>query len=55
MFNTKMLLNPFGKEFDLSGDYIDLAKMLQLVPVIRSVVGAVANYRLKHDYGQVFL
>jgi uncharacterized protein (DUF697 family) len=27
-------------------DYIDLAKMLQLVPVIGSVVGAVANYRL---------
>lgn len=32
-------------------DYIDLAKMLQLVPVIGAVVGAVANYRLMDKLG----
>jgi len=33
-------------------DYIDLAKMLQLVPVIGAVVGAVANYRLMDKLGE---
>ena len=32
-------------------DYIDLAKMLQLVPVIGAVVGAVSNYRLMDKLG----
>lgn len=32
-------------------DYIDLAKMLQLVPVIGAAVGAVANYRLMDKLG----
>ena len=33
-------------------DYIDLAKMLQLVPVIGAAVGAVANYRLMNQLGE---
>lgn len=33
-------------------DYIDLAKMLQLVPVIGAVVGAYANYRLLDKLGE---
>jgi hypothetical protein len=32
-------------------DYFDLAKMAQLVPVIGSAVGAVANYRLLQQLG----
>lgn len=32
-------------------DYIDLAKMAQLVPVIGAAVGAVANYRLLEQLG----
>lgn len=32
-------------------DYIDLAKLLQLVPVIGAFVGAVANYRLLGELG----
>ena len=32
-------------------DYIDLAKMAQLVPVIGAVVGAIANYRLVNLLG----
>lgn len=34
-------------------DYIDLAKMLQLVPGIGAVVGVVANWRLLKELGQV--
>lgn len=33
-------------------DYIDLAKLLQLVPGIGAVVGAVANYRLMERLGE---
>lgn len=33
-------------------DYIDLAKMLQLVPGIGAVVGAVANYKLMDKLGE---
>jgi len=33
-------------------DYIDLAKMLQLVPGIGAVIGAYANYRLLDELGQ---
>lgn len=33
-------------------DYIDLAKMLQLVPVIGAVVGAYANYKLMDKLGE---
>ncbi|HEX8505766.1 MAG TPA: EcsC family protein, partial [Hymenobacter sp.] len=33
-------------------DYIDLAKMAQLVPVIGAAVGAVANYRLIEQLGE---
>lgn len=33
-------------------DYIDLAKMLQLMPGIGAVVGAVANYRLLDKLGE---
>ncbi|TAE24455.1 MAG: EcsC family protein [Cytophagales bacterium] len=33
-------------------DYIDLAKMLQLVPGIGAVVGVVANWRLLHELGE---
>lgn len=32
-------------------DYIDVAKLLQLVPVIGAVVGAFANYRLMNKLG----
>src|SRR5690606_27380113 len=32
-------------------DYIDLAKMAQLVPVIGAAVGAVVNYRLLEQLG----
>jgi hypothetical protein len=32
-------------------DYIDLAKMAQLIPVIGAPVGAVVNYRLLHKLG----
>ena len=32
-------------------DYIDLAKMLQLVPIIGAPVGAIANYRLMEKLG----
>jgi hypothetical protein len=32
-------------------DYIDLAKMAQLVPIIGAAVGAVANYRLLQQLG----
>lgn len=32
-------------------DYIDLAKMAQLVPVIGAAVGAIANYRLLEQLG----
>jgi uncharacterized protein (DUF697 family) len=34
-------------------DYIDLAKMAQMIPVIGSVVGAIANYKLVAKLGQV--
>ena len=34
-------------------DYIDLAKMLQLVPVIGAPVGAYANYQLLQRLGEV--
>ncbi|MBY0596761.1 EcsC family protein [Bacillus bingmayongensis] len=34
-------------------DYIDLAKMLQLVPVIGAPVGAYANYQLMQRLGEV--
>ncbi|WP_022823613.1 EcsC family protein [Hymenobacter norwichensis] len=33
-------------------DYIDLAKLAQLVPVIGAAVGAVANYRLLEQLGE---
>ncbi|MCB2407738.1 EcsC family protein [Hymenobacter lucidus] len=33
-------------------DYIDLAKMAQLVPVIGAAVGAVANYKLLEQLGE---
>lgn len=33
-------------------DYIDLAKLLQLVPIIGAAVGAVANYRLLDKLGE---
>lgn len=33
-------------------DYIDLAKMFQLIPGIGAVVGAVANYKLLDELGQ---
>ncbi|MEZ0538850.1 EcsC family protein [Fibrella arboris] len=34
-------------------DYIDLAKMLQLVPGIGAIVGVVANWRLLDELGEV--
>ena len=34
-------------------DYIDLAKMAQLIPVIGAAVGAVVNYRLVQQLGSV--
>lgn len=34
-------------------DYIDLAKMAQLIPVIGALVGAIANYRLTHQLGTI--
>ena len=34
-------------------DYIDLAKMLQLVPIIGAPVGAYANYQLLQRLGEV--
>ncbi|GAA3330059.1 hypothetical protein GCM10020331_081050 [Ectobacillus funiculus] len=34
-------------------DYIDLAKMLQLVPVIGAPVGAYANYQLMNRLGEI--
>jgi uncharacterized protein (DUF697 family) len=34
-------------------DYIDLAKMLQIVPVIGAVVGGYANYKLIEKLGEV--
>ncbi|MCI0766802.1 EcsC family protein [Bacillus sp. TL12] len=40
----------FQKEYR---DYIDLAKMLQLVPVIGAPVGAYANYQLLQRLGEV--
>ncbi len=33
-------------------DYIDLAKMAQLVPVIGAAVGAIANYKLVAQLGE---
>ena len=33
-------------------DYIDLAKMAQLIPVIGAVVGVVVNYRLLNKLGE---
>ena len=36
-------------------DYIDLAKMAQLVPVIGAAVGAVANYKLIEQLGETAL
>ena len=33
-------------------DYIDLAKMAQLVPVIGAPVGAIVNYRLINKLGK---
>jgi hypothetical protein len=33
-------------------DYIDLAKMAQLVPVIGAAVGAIANYKLIAQLGE---
>ncbi|WP_303311154.1 EcsC family protein [Hymenobacter sp. BT730] len=33
-------------------DYIDLAKMAQLIPVIGAAVGAIANYRLLEQLGE---
>ncbi|MBO9128724.1 EcsC family protein [Bacillus sp. 165] len=36
-------------------DYIDLAKMLQLVPVIGAAVGAYANYQLLDRLGEVVM
>src|SRR5690606_38083170 len=34
-------------------DYIDLAKMAQLIPIIGAAVGAVANYQLVKQLGNV--
>ncbi|GIM27624.1 ABC transporter-associated protein EcsC [Clostridium polyendosporum] len=34
-------------------DYIDLAKMLQLVPGIGAVIGAYANYKLMNKLGEI--
>jgi len=42
----------FGQEYR---DYIDLAKMLQLVPGIGLVVGAYANYKLMNKLGETAL
>jgi hypothetical protein len=42
----------FGQEYR---DYIDLAKMLQLVPGIGLVVGAYANYTLMNKLGETAL
>jgi hypothetical protein len=33
-------------------DYIDLAKMAQLIPVIGAVVGAIVNYKLINKLGE---
>jgi hypothetical protein len=33
-------------------DYIDLAKLMQLVPGIGAVVGAIANYQLMDKLGE---
>ncbi|GAB3813063.1 hypothetical protein GCM10028895_04710 [Pontibacter rugosus] len=33
-------------------DYIDLAKMAQLIPVIGAPVGAIVNYRLLQKLGE---
>ncbi len=33
-------------------DYIDLAKMAQMIPLIGAPVGAVVNYRLLHKLGE---
>ena len=43
---------PFEQEYR---DYIDLAKMLQLVPGIGLVVGAYANYKLMNKLGETAL
>jgi uncharacterized protein (DUF697 family) len=46
------------KEFDWRSfqqeyrDYIDLAKMAQLIPVIGAAVGAIANYKLINQLGE---
>ena len=37
--------------FHVTSDYIDLAKMAQLLPVIGAAVGAVANYQLLKQLG----
>ena len=40
---------PFQQEYR---DYIDLAKMAQLIPGIGAVVGVVVNYKLINQLGQ---
>lgn len=47
-------LNEFDwKTFQLDyRDYIDLAKMAQLIPIIGAGVGAIANYRLTNHLGR---
>lgn len=47
-------LNEFDwKTFQLDyRDYIDLAKMAQLIPIIGAGVGAIANYRLANHLGR---
>ncbi|MEN1939126.1 EcsC family protein [Paenibacillus sp. 102] len=47
---TQIDWEKFQKEYR---DYIDLAKMLQLVPVIGAPVGAYANYQLLQRLGEV--
>ena len=55
--NKKQLLPPDIHQFDWRTfqqeyrDYIDLAKMAQLIPVIGAPVGAIANYRLVQKLG----
>ena len=55
-YRLSLPLNP--EEFDWRTfqqeyrDYIDLAKMAQLVPVIGAAVGAIANYKLIEQLGE---
>ena len=37
--------------FHVTDDYIDLAKMAQLLPFVGAAVGAVANYKLIEQLG----